>query len=704
MTEQQFMGGEEAIRAKLDAARKKKVEEKKKGILKKNANYHAKIRPPKKNQPATKSKAAKKRANSSKSAGVSGEVQSHADCGSNGDCAGTAVATSSNESNGVDRFDEAAVRDSIQQNRAREKQKKRRGESSEANTKQKKKKGESKKASTRKSAKKRKPSKAEQQQKKRRRRDECRDRVQAMLTSNQNRLANYESGGNGPRSRMGADETSAEDNQDSDADTNGAAANEDTFETNAEDESVQAMIINYNLTCQEVMRNKAVNVLDMMNCYLPNEEANVKKYLNEAIRRALICLMRDQWSDAFDVVNRAIVCHLKSSVVGMRELEARLLRLRMHIVDKNPHLLSKAQIVKTVKYVMRATTFDTLSDELLRYVYGENQSAEKLALMVQQFHDDVIIGNCPLPQDLVDIIHEVDLDQYGITDVKEDWSRLALHHDQSCDHCKRVNCFSHDQGNELAFDFYETFTDNIAKKQCKLTHLETSNSRRHARKVHLCSECHLYLWRRKNWKNEELSFGCIWPIFYYDLLSGRDAITGTKFTDAYSGSTIWRLFPDSLRKYYRPQVAAVLANDYPFVLPGQVEPPSYFRDITAPLRHFKKQLSEYTFNGMLSVLEPSRLGLDHCDGRPMMLPDCRCPWGCSEFSFATSHLNSAILLQHLLSKVQLNMPTEWYEKLDSVETMRLDYIRQPNEEDDCVLLNKSWPILVYLQESQQRLS
>lgn len=160
--------------------------------------------------------------------------------------------------------------------------------------KQKKKKGESKKASTRKSAKKRKPSKAEQQQEKRRRRDECRDRVQAMLTSNQNCLANYESGGNGPRSRMGADETSAEDNQDSDADTNGAAANEDTFETNAEDESVQAMKINYNLTCQEVMRNKAVNVLDMMNCYLPNEEANVKKYLNEAIRRALICLMRDQ--------------------------------------------------------------------------------------------------------------------------------------------------------------------------------------------------------------------------------------------------------------------------------------------------------------------------------------------------------------------------------------------------------------------------
>lgn len=96
---------------------------------------------------------------------------------------------------------------------------------------------------------------------------------------------------------------------------------------------------------------------------------------------------------------------------------------------------------------------------------------------------------------------------------------------------------------------------------------------------------------------------------------------------------------------------------------------------------------------MLSVLEPCRLGLDYYDGQPMMLPDCRCPWGCSEFSFATSHLNLAVLLQHLLSKVQLNMPSDWYNKLDSVKTMRLDYIRQSNEEDHCVLLNKSWPIL-----------
>ena len=103
------------------------------------------------------------------------------------------------------------------------------------------------------------------------------------------------------------------------------------------------------------MRNKAVNVLDLMNCYLPKEEADVKKYLNEAIKRALICIMRDQWSDAFDVVNRAIVCHLYSAVEGMSQLEMRLLLLRLHIVEEKRHILSKAQIILTVKYVMKAT-------------------------------------------------------------------------------------------------------------------------------------------------------------------------------------------------------------------------------------------------------------------------------------------------------------------------------------------------------------
>ena len=129
--------------------------------------------------------------------------------------------------------------------------------------------------------------------------------------------------------------------------------------------------------------------------------------------------------------------------------------------------------------------------------------------MIQQLREHVDRGNCPLPADLVAIADEVINNQNDITDVKEDWSCLSLHHAACCDHCKRVNCFSLEEGSELAFDFYETFTDNISGKKCKLGHLVTHCSRANATKVHLCSECHLYLWKRKNWRNKESSFRCV---------------------------------------------------------------------------------------------------------------------------------------------------------------------------------------------------
>jgi hypothetical protein len=75
----------------------------------------------------------------------------------------------------------------------------------------------------------------------------------------------------------------------------------------------------------------------------------------------------------------------------------------------------------------------------------------------------------------------------------------------------------------------------------------------------------------------------------------------------------------------------------------------------------------------------------------MMIPDCMCPWGRSEFSFATCHMNPAVLLQHLLSKVQLNLPLQdFYSWVSMAETMRLDYFRNSNEMEDCVLLNKDY--------------
>lgn len=161
-TKEKLFMGEDAIRAKMETARKKQLEDKKRRVSKRNATYYAKTRPSKKNQLLQKSKEKGTRelkkpgstadvniggrhsnaataqsgsngtlpssghvpagvgdsnASSSrrKSGGVSGEVERHADSGSNGDGTGTGVAT----------FDEAAVRERLQQNRTREDRKKR---------------------------------------------------------------------------------------------------------------------------------------------------------------------------------------------------------------------------------------------------------------------------------------------------------------------------------------------------------------------------------------------------------------------------------------------------------------------------------------------------------------------------------------------------------------------------------------------------
>jgi hypothetical protein len=142
------------------------------------------------------------------------------------------------------------------------------------------------------------------------------------------------------------------------------------------------------------------------------------------------------------------------------------------------------------------------------------------------------------------------------------------------------------------------------------------------------------------------------------LPSGCDSVSGKRFSETYGGEFIWKLLPDALRSYWKPLVAALLSDPYPFILSGCVEPPSFFSDVASSIPLFKKEIKTYTFRGMLFVLEPSRLGQNHPTGRPMLIPDCKCPWGCSEFSFATSHMNPAVLLQHLLSKVQLNMPSK----------------------------------------------
>lgn len=210
--------------------------------------------------------------------------------------------------------------------------------------------------------------------------------------------------------------------------------------------------------------------------------------------------------------------------------------------------------------------------------------------------------------------------------------------------------------------------------------------------MELCSECHLFLWRDKNYTRQS-SWVDTWPSFYWHLLSGSDRSTGVPFACTYGGEYIWKLIPDSLREYWRPSVSALLEKAYPFVALGGEEPPSFFRDITSTVATFRKEVSCYTYGALLKVLEPSRVGKEYDTGRPFLIPDVLCPWGCSEFCFAVSHMNPAILLQHLLARVELDVDVDCSDKLYTAETMRLDYFRLDTEEVDRVLLNKEWPIL-----------
>jgi hypothetical protein len=102
--------------------------------------------------------------------------------------------------------------------------------------------------------------------------------------------------------------------------------------------------------------------------------------------------------------------------------------------------------------------------------------------------------------------------------------------------------------------------------------------------------------------------------FFWNLLSGWDRVSGKMFTETYGAEFIWKILPDTLRSYWRPSLAALHSDHYPFVFAGCVEPSSFFRDVTSSIALFEKEIKTYTFRGMLSVLEPSRLGQKHPTG------------------------------------------------------------------------------------------
>jgi len=291
---------------------------------------------------------------------------------------------------------------------------------------------------------------------------------------------------------------------------------------------------------------------------------------------------------------------------------------------------------------------------------------------------------------------DVMLDETGYT-----WSCLgsatADGKDVFCENCKR-EYICDDARSPYYFDIYWVWSsDLVTSNYSPLIKYEyigdrvdrnNGNNCRQRRKVCLCTECHNMTVKRipskerKQWKN-------VWPSFYYDVLVGYDATTGKKFSDVYSASDLWKFFPDTLRKYW----VRSLAEPYGGVMEENCK--SHFVDRTDEVTEFWQNICKRTFKGMLTALDPGRVKKykeGEREDKNIVVPDVLCPWGCCEFPFRSRELDPAIVMQHHLRRVQLNLPTDHDKLMHEVETSRLDYIRRPKENVDFVLLNPDWPI------------
>ena len=282
------------------------------------------------------------------------------------------------------------------------------------------------------------------------------------------------------------------------------------------------------------------------------------------------------------------------------------------------------------------------------------------------------------------------------------WSCLASFNANasvSCENCRRCRAYE-EESSPYYFDMYWVWSrDLVSHQHCRLRKVEAAqriqvkgSRKREMKKVCLCSECHIMLSKRipsdqrKLWKY-------VWPSFYFDVLTGVDDTSGRKFSDVYPVSDLWRWFPSTLRRYWVETWEELKANCGPGSCDETSEP--HFVDRTVEVMDFWANIQKRTFEGMLSALDPKRLkkGMELLEEeKNIVVPDVLCPWGCSEFTFRAGDLNAAMMMQHHLRKVQLNLPSCYTPNMFQVETSRLDYIREAGEYTDCVLMNPNWPI------------
>ena len=276
------------------------------------------------------------------------------------------------------------------------------------------------------------------------------------------------------------------------------------------------------------------------------------------------------------------------------------------------------------------------------------------------------------------------------------WSKLLDGHvseDLCCSNCRRRR-FTTDTKDPFYFDWYLIWSNNIKELRSPLKVATSSRKRKCSKQLLLCTECHGFLTLpaqvNAQWKYT-------WPSFYWNLLTGRDSVTDRAFHQTYSAQELWKFIPASIREYWcrsdgddGRKCHLPLYQDCPdYDLCTLEAPQSVFVDRTRDVYDHWDNVHSRTYKGMLLALDPSRV--EGCEKKkPSTIPDVLCPWGCSEFCYKAKEINPSLLIQNQLRKVQLNLPSNMFGEMYTVETSRVDYIRNENECKDRTLLNPEW--------------
>jgi hypothetical protein len=199
-------------------------------------------------------------------------------------------------------------------------------------------------------------------------------------------------------------------------------------------------------------------------------------------------LSSGQVDDALKIVNQGIVCCALKYGKYDDEYLAKLFCLRLHVAELDLQVLDKVQCCETLLQVMaRCPTYTVLYD-ILRCIFGESQSNDKLDTMLRLMRESVQSGDFGYPGDLLnDMGTEKIRDCNQLDRFKEDWSPLFLAHSSSCENCKCFNFFANDSENdEMVFDFYGIYIDNISSIRNGLLDVDTAKKRDTAELVYLC--------------------------------------------------------------------------------------------------------------------------------------------------------------------------------------------------------------------------